>query len=343
MSYRYIGNKARLLPWLIPQIQSKIKNGDCVADLMCGTATVSQSLREAGYRVIAADMMTYAVFHAQVRLNIAEAPSFRGLAMGTYQDVLCKLQCLAPQDGYCVQEYSPAGKPKDCDTPRMYFTPDNAAKLDAILACLADWEAQGRLTHDERVLLRHDLVLAANRVANIAGTYGHYRSSWTNGALRPLTLTPYPFVSGFRADHCVMQGYAEDLAPLLRADLCYLDPPYMKRQYAANYHILETLARGDQPEAAGVSGLRPWRDQYSNFCSKLKIREAFTAIIEPMDCPQFLISYSEDGLLSLQELQALLERFGTVEVIQYAYPRFRSNQSALEPTVSEYLFHLTRG
>ncbi|MCZ5120468.1 DNA adenine methylase [Escherichia coli] len=35
----------------------------------------------------------------------------------------------------------------------------------------------------------------------------------------------------------------------IQCDLCYIDPPYMKRQYAANYHILETLARGDEPEA----------------------------------------------------------------------------------------------
>ena len=75
-----------------------------------------------------------------------------------------------------------------------------------------------------------------------------------------------------------IRGQAETVAPLIEADLCYIDPPYMKRQYAANYHIIETIARGDSPEAVGVSGLRPWRDQYSDFCSKVKIRDAFRAI-----------------------------------------------------------------
>ena len=41
-------------------------------------------------------------------------------------------------------------------------------------------------------------------------------------------------------------------------DTVYLDPPYTKRQYAAYYHVLETLAYGDEPEVSGVTGLRPW-------------------------------------------------------------------------------------
>ncbi len=36
----------------------------------------------------------------------------------------------------------------------------------------------------------------------------------------------------------------------MNAYLCYVDPPYMKRQYAANYHLLETIAKGDNPVAA---------------------------------------------------------------------------------------------
>jgi len=343
MSYRYIGNKARLLSWLIPHIRSKLAPGGRVADLMCGTATVSESLRGAGFQVLAADIMTYAFFHAHVRLKIAEAPSFSGVGLGKYLDVLEALRCLDPVEGYFFREYSPAGSPKNCEKPRMYFTPENAAKLDAVLGRLGEWEQQGLLTENERALLRHDLVLAANRVANIAGTYGHYRSSWGSASLSPLGFVPHSFLPGFRTDHIVLRGYAEALAPILCADLCYLDPPYMKRQYAANYHILETIARGDQPDPVGVSGLRPWRDQYSNFCSKVKIRSAFADIIEPMNCPQFLISYSEDGLLSLDELNEVLSAFGTVTIAQYKYPRFRSNQSSLGTTVNEYLFHLVKG
>ena len=41
------------------------------------------------------------------------------------------------------------------------------------------------------------------------------------------------------------------------ADTVYLDPPYTKRQYAAYYHILETISLGDEPIVEGICGIRP--------------------------------------------------------------------------------------
>ena len=126
----------------------------------------------------------------------------------------------------------------------------------------------------------------------------------------------------------------------LKVDLCYIDPPYTKRQYAANYHILETIARGDEPIAEGKSGLRPWRDQYSNFCSKVKIRDSFSKIINNVQTKIILISYSEDGLLSIEEFVEFLKSFGEVKVNVIEYVRFKSNNSKLPSKIHEYLIEL---
>lgn len=340
MSYRYIGNKTRFLTPLMRAVAELVPIGATVADVMCGTASVSAALRTSGYRVIASDIMTYAVQHAIVRLTLDCPPAFAKLGIGPYEEVLRYLNQLAPVKGYMVKEYSPAGFPDAGCAPRMYTTEENAAKIDAINRQLNAWNEQALLTPKEYCLLRHDLVLATNRVANIAGTYGHYRSKWSNGALNRISLTPSDFIWGFSCDHEVKQGPAEALASTITADLCYIDPPYMKRQYAANYHLIETIARGDEPAAIGVSGLRPWRDQYSDFCSKVKIRAAFRAIISGMKCSKFLISYSEDGLLSKQEMLDLLKPFGKVTHCIYSVPRFRSNDSPLGRRMSEYLFAL---
>jgi adenine-specific DNA-methyltransferase len=115
----------------------------------------------------------------------------------------------------------------------------------------------------------------------------------------------------------------------------------MKRQYAANYHLLETIARGDEPDAVGISGLRPWRDQYSDFCSKLKIRGAFERILRQIKCPEVLISYSEDGLLSRNEMLNFLESFGQVRYMEYGIPRFKSNRGGSGGFVTEYFFFLS--
>ena len=184
--------------------------------------------------------------------------------------------------------------------------------------------------------------MAVNVVANIAGTYGHFRSQFSTAALRPMKLAPSELAANPNINHRVLQGRAEDLAPEIEADLCYLDPPYMKRQYAANYHILETLARGDEPDAIGVSGLRDWWDQYSDFCSKRRLADSFRYIIGKMSCAEFLISYSEDGLAGEAELVDLFEEFGSVTVHRLPHKRFRSNASPLGASVTEYLFHLVR-
>ena len=185
--------------------------------------------------------------------------------------------------------------------------------------------------------------MATNDVANIAGTYGHYLSELVGRATYPITLKPS--VLELRDDaghHDAFKGYAEDLARTLTCDLCYIDPPYMKRQYAANYHVLETIAREDEPEAIGVSGLRPWRDQYSNFCTKTKIRDSFARIFTDMQCKDFLISYSEDGLLSIKELLDFFSSFGKVQLSTFRYKRFKSNRSLLSSELTEYLIHLKK-
>jgi adenine-specific DNA-methyltransferase len=341
MSYRYIGNKTRLAGYLTELVRERTPTGGRIADLMCGTGSFAVAMREAGFHVYASDIMTFAYLHARVRLNFRAAPRFSRLA-GSYEEVLQTLNSLPPSRGLFFREYGPEGRPTNGSPPRQYFSARNAARIDSVNAQIGAWRLEGLLTEDEHDLLRHDLVLAANRVANIAGTYGHFWSQWANGALDDIELRPSGFVDGPRTDHVVRRGRAEDLSEGIVADLCYLDPPYTKRQYAANYHIPETLARGDEPPANGLSGLRPWRDQYSDFCSKLRLREAFTQVITRMECRRFLISYSEDGLLEHAEMAEFLGRFGKVRSHAITLQRFRSNQSPLGRDLTEYVFDLER-
>lgn len=339
--YRYIGNKTRLTHWLISRINELAPRGGVVADPMCGTASVSEALRGSGYRVIASDIMTYAVHHARVRLLLNAAPEFAGLGL-QYRTALAHLNDLPGEGGLFFREYSPAGRPLSGDDPRKYLTPQNASRLDAISRRIREWFEQGVITEIENSLLRHDLILAVNRVANIAGTYGHYRSSFSKAANAALALVPTPFRDEFRTDHTILQGPAEDIAHQISADVCYIDPPYMKRQYAANYHLIETVARGDEPAAIGVSGLRPWRDQYSVFCTRTRIQDAFRRLIQNAECPVFLISYSSDGLLKEEELAELFEPLGKFSLDRRFFPRFRSNQSSLGSHVTEYLITLLK-
>lgn len=346
--FRYIGNKTKLLPEIMKEISLSVPIGSTVVDLMAGTGSVSVALRQEGYRVIASDVMTYSKHHLVTQLLFDRAPQFLELAKHVpienigYERVLGFLNNLEPKMGYFYNEFSPEGTPANGSPSRKYFTSNNAQKIDAIRATLNEWIENGWITENEESVLKHTLIMAANDVANISGTYGYFLSSFNKNSLEDIVLKPVSFITSGTINNIVLQGFAEDISSTITADLCYIDPPYMKRQYAANYHILETIARGDFPEAVGKSGLRDWWDQHSKFCTKTGIRDSFEKVIDSMNCRKFLISYSEDGLLSINELIDLFSKHGKVSYQSIEYSRFRSNKSKLSKDLKEYIIRLEK-
>jgi adenine-specific DNA-methyltransferase len=334
MAYRYLGNKARLLEFILGEVLARVRRGATVADPMCGTASVADSLARAGFNVIASDELTFPVQHARVRLLLREEPPFA--ALGGYTNALAALNTADPIEGFFYGEYSDGGRPRNGCKPRKYFTAANARRIDAIRHTLMTWREGRTITPSEEVLLRHDLILAGNRVANIAGTYGYYRSTWNAAALQPLELRPSS-VAAHAGTHVVHQGKVEELVGDLEADVLYLDPPYTKRQYAGNYHILETLAVGDEFDPVGEGGLRDWYYQYSAFCSKRRVKDAFRTVLGKTRSRWVLLSYSEDGLVSPTELTGLLRDYGRVTRRNVKVPRFRSN-GGVTRAVTEHLY-----
>lgn len=351
MGYRYIGSKDKLAPIIIRKIRRANPNAKTIIDLMAGTGLFSLALRKQGFRVVASDVMTYSYHHLVVNLLLNRAPQFENLKeidtfsskKSRYNKVLDYLNSLDITKGFFYKEFSPEGTPSAGCKPRKYFTAENAGKIDSIRSIIKKWHEENEITDIEHSLLLHNLIMSANDIANIAGTYGHYLSHFVQRATEPIKLTPINFDKDDNIHgHEIREGYAEQLAHELYGDVCYIDPPYIKRQYAANYHILETLAREDEPDAIGESGLRPWRDQYSNFCSKIKIRDSFSRIITDINCNEIYVSYSEDGLLSLNEMETFLSQFGELSLETIRYKRFKSNNSKKSPFLEEYLFHLTK-
>ncbi len=347
--FRYIGNKTKLLPMIISEISKNTEPKSTVVDLMAGTGSVSVALRTNGFHVISSDMMTYSKHHLVTQLLINKAPDFLELNNHitinnniSYEAVLDYLNNLTPKEGYFFQEFSPNGTPANGTPSRKYFTSENAKKIDAIRDTINLWISKGWITNIEESVLKHTLIMAVNDVANISGTYGYFLSSFNKNSLENLILKPVSFVTEGSTDNVILQGFAEDISQDITADLCYIDPPYMKRQYAANYHILETIARGDYPEAVGKSGLRDWWDQHSKFCTKTRIRASFEKIFTTMKCDIFLISYSEDGLLSIEELIDFFSKFGSVSYKVIEYSRFKSNNSRLSKELNEYIIRLEK-
>lgn len=337
MSFRYIGNKTRLVDWIVSKIAHVLPAGSSIADPMCGTASVSFALARAGYSVTAADSLTFPVIHARTRLLAKQAPAFK--ALGGYNQALEWMRSAAPMEGYFFREFGEAGRPANGRPPRLYFSATNSAHIDGIRHSIRKLAKSGAITDVEHSVLLHQLIMATNKVANISGTYGYFLRKLSRPALQSIMFNPIEF-EWTPGEHTVLQGPVEEHASTFRTDAVYLDPPYTKRQYAGNYHILETLAREDEPIAAGDGGLRPWRDQASDFCYRRNAAQAFRGTLERLAVPHVFISYSEDGQVHEDELLSILSDFGKVTLHEQPYVRFRSNGRVKDGSVLERLYHL---
>lgn len=336
MSYRYLGNKARIAEWIATVVKEHLPLGSTIADPMCGTATMSATFAQSGFRVVASDELRFPTLHAKARLLRCGFIDFDPIA-DSYEDAIELLNNAAPVRGFFWREYSAQGAPANGSKPRCYFTGENAARIDAARALIKEWRVKG-LSADSCDLLLHDLILASNRVANIAGTYGYYRSDWNKASLERLKVEPTA-APQYSLAHSVMRGRIEDLASDIEAEAFYIDPPYTKRQYGGNYHILETIAVEDEPEPVGEGGLRDWYSQASEFCYRRRARAAFETTLADISAPWVFVSYSEDAHVPADELFELLGGFGNVSRRAIPLERFRSNSRVAKTgVVEEHLY-----
>lgn len=265
-------------------------------------------------------------------------------AFGGYHQAIEKLNKLRPRKGFFYREYSPEGH-NEARVQRKYFTSANAKRIDAIRFRIRDWNEAGDLSTLEHWLLLADLIASTNQVANIAGTYGCFMSSFTPGALRPLQMHARQLRST-SPEWTVTNSDVFDLEPG-QGDVPYLDPPYTKRQYAAYYHIPETIAAEDEPKVSGITGLRPWKAKSSPFCYKVKAARTMDSLLGSLDSHRILISYSSDGHIPPHEIASITERHGKTTTHRFENfgryaPNAESQANSSGRRLTEFVFDIRR-
>jgi len=334
VAFRYIGSKVRLVDAIMRYVGRP--DGGTFIDAFCGTGVVAQAAAALGWPVLVNDHLSCAVTMTGARL--VSSSSARFAALGGYEKAVAALNNARPKKGFVWREYSPASLPH-ARTERRYFTEANAQRIDGIRRTIRAWAQDGALSTAEEQLLLADLLGAANRVANTAGTYGCFLSTWQRQSLDRLELVPRVLPAGKRrVSASVGDVTAVSCGP---RDTVYLDPPYTKRQYAAYYHILETIALGDEPEVEGVCGIRPWRHIASDYCYRTRAVRALVDLVAALPARRVLLSYSTEGHAPLDELEAALSPLGRVRVQPLMkVGRYRPNQAASQAgsDVGEVLF-----
>jgi len=305
---KYLGSKRALLPQLTALAEAS--GAQTALDLFTGTTRVAQAFKKAGLQVTAVDSASYSEALAKtfIELDAREADS-KELA-----SAIAHLNSLKGEAGYFTKTF--------CEDAR-YLQPANGERVDSIRL---EIERQYRDTWLYWPLLTA-LLLAADRVDSTTGLQMAYLKSWSARSFNTLELRAPELLDG---SGTAILGDAMEVAKTLPSvDLAYLDPPYNQHRYFTNYHVWETLVRGDQPDTYGVANKREdarGDDHKSVFNSKRTMPNALRNLIGDVQADTIVLSYNNESWLDRDELIAACEPRGHVEVIDVEFRRYVGSQ-----------------
>lgn len=300
---KYLGSKRVLVPTLLA-LTEELEGVRSVLDLFSGTSRVGHALKRAGYRVVANDHNAYAATLARcyVEADDALAPEAERL--------LAELRRLPGRPGYFTQTF--------CVESR-FLQPKNGERIDAIRARIAALALPPTL---EAILLT-SLMEAADRVDSTTGVQMAYLKQWALRAHNDLELRlPELLPRSPHGPGRARQDEALDAADE-EVDLAYLDPPYNQHRYHGNYHVWETLVRGDAPETYGVAKKRiDARHRRSPFNSRVEFAAAISAVLDRLRARHIILSFNDEGFLARSDAEAMLGRLGRVRVVERVHKRY---------------------
>ena len=356
----YLGSKYSLLEEIESELDDcPVPREGVALDLFSGTGAVAQLLKLRGHITYANDWQRYSYVTNVAFIGLNTFPDFsRLLADSEWRETIRAASSGDEIATYSIVNRDPLSETLPCarvlrylnqvpghrgpfyesychggEAGRMYFSQENGLRIQAIRDVIENWGEVGLISSQERAWLVACLIESADRVANTASVYGAYLKHIKRSAQRPLSmvaLRPAPSEHPAGAHRVFCEDSTELLTRFSPGELklIYIDPPYNHRQYASNYHILETIAQWDmdQFDPRGVTGLREPDEQRSDFCLRSAVEDAFRQLFERINSEYLLFSYNNEGLLSQEKLLALFEEFCTdVRFRQIRFRRFRAD------------------
>ena len=352
----YLGNKRALLGFIgtaVEQVKRELGQEKLtVADLFSGSGIVSRFMKQHADTLYANDLEPYCETINRCYLANREEldePRLRRI----YGEVRAQLESGPLRGGFLTELYSPRDDEQIQPGERAFYTGRNARYLDTARQLI------GGLPEADRPFFLAPLLYEASVHTNTSGVFkGFYKNSQTgvgqfggNGrnALRRILADvelPYPVFSRFSCRTHILRQDANALARELPAvDLAYMDPPYNQHPYGSNYFMLNLINAYERPEEISpVSGIpKSWNK--STFNRKRTAKSSMETLCADLKARYLLISFSDDGFLTREEMVDMLSALGEVRVLGRAYNTFRGcrNLGGRDIHVKEYLYLVKKG
>lgn len=340
---RYIGSKTNLLDELNLVVKPYAKmNKFC--DIFAGTGSVGRFFKPQ-FEITSNDALFFSYALQKACIELDETPKFSKLVSKIQCDPITFLSNLDEstykfkKNKFIYENYSPTNV-----NERMYLSNSNALRVDAFRQLIDEWRESNLINELEYFYLIASVVEAVPFVSNIAGTYGAYLKTWDKRTQKRINPIPLPIITNNKNN----KSYNEDVNDLIKkisGDILYIDPPYNGRQYLTNYHLLETIARYDNPEIKGVTGIRNDRSALSDYCRSTKVSQAFNQLIEDANFKVIFVSYSNEGFMSSDEIASILQSHGkksTFKLKTIPYRRYKRTSTNEKNNLNEYIFKIEK-
>lgn len=351
----YIGNKRGLadpIERAVREVRDRVGGRKLRSlDLFSGSGFVSRLLKKHSSLIAANDMEAYARAVSECYLSnrdeklLAEAAAL----VAHLNDVAAKG---VVRDGFIRALYSPADDTNIKFGERVFYSSDNARRLDFYAQEIQELPA------DMRRLLLGPLLSKASIHANTGGVFkGFYKDKHTGigkfGAaagdavsriLAPIELE-VPVMSMLETEHEIYQQDANTLAANMgEFDLVYIDPPYNQHPYGSNYFMLNLLTNYERPkEVSKVSGI-PTDWNRSGYNVRKQALPLLDELFAAIPARFILVSFNSEGYVSTDEIKSVLGKHGRVDEMIVKYNTYRASRNLRnrEIHVHEHLLLLDR-
>lgn len=312
---RYLGNKYKLLPFITRVIESENLKFDSFADIFAGTGAVSSAFAD---KVIITNDLMYSNYIA----NFAWFGAEKYEPQKVIDIIIAYNQLDDCGDNYMTENFA--------DT---YFGRSDCSRIGYIREDIETRFEHGNINNRERAILITSLLYAMDKIAKTCGHYDSYRKDAEFECSLELAV-PLAEENNNPANQCYNKD-ANELVRCIAADLIYIDPPYNSRQYCDTYHLLENVARWEQPEVFGVAKKMDRKHLKSRYCTR-SATQAFEDLIGNIHARYILLSYNNmakkgndrsNAKISDENILRILEAKGEVRTFTKDYKAFTAGKS----------------
>lgn len=324
---RFLGNKTRMLENINFVIEDNKIIGETFCDLFAGSGTVGDFFKDR-FSIISNDFLQCLSIISKAKLENSSVPKFadfkKEFGVDPF-DYFNNKKYNYDSQYFITNNYSPKGD-------RQFFSIENAVKIDGIRIEIEELYKDLIIDIKEKNFLVASLLESVMGVSNTTGTYEAFLKEWDKRALKPFILEPLSMSNKkVTGKNIVYNKDSNELIREIRGDILYIDPPYTITDYSSAYHLLESISKYDYPTIAGKTGRRQEFRNKSRYTRKEHAFKNLEDLFRQAQFKHILLSYSTQGLVSVDEIKTLAEKFavdGIVKVYEFPYREYKNIRSS---------------